>query len=172
MIKYIMALWCVCFFTGTVWGQSVPVKQDVNPFRVAHRIELLHYNNRMVWWYKLFPDGKDLIENNRLSIPPNQILQQTVINKTQYKEWENALYNPNVCQETMVAGCYEPRDLLVFYNADNSLLGCIEICVTCAGIYTSPGLQHMVVCPERTSALYFLVEQTIANEQNNIDSLF
>lgn len=151
----------ICFVSGQ---QKQKSKAEVNPFQVADKIELLYYQNRMSWWDKLYPDGKELLENGKLNIPENKILERNPLAKNFRESLQYVLYEQVLCKESKVAGCYKPRYLLVFYKKNGSILGVMEICDTCAGIYTSPGLQKPVVCPALTDALKFYLDRSHPND--------
>lgn len=125
----------------------------INPFTIAKRVELLTYANRMRWWPKLYSDGKDLLEDGALTIPPDSIRSRTILDTEQTAELDEAFYQRHLCEESMVAGCYEPRHLLVFYSADDVIIGCIEVCLTCPGGYVSEGLRPVVFCLARMQYL-------------------
>jgi len=131
-----------------------------DPFSVAARVELWHYNDRMRWWGGAFPSGRQLFEEGKVNLPPDSIRRRVVLDSTLCKGFREALYVDQLCDEFRIAGCYSPRDLLVFYGADGRALGCIEICVECAGGYVSDGLRAVVFCPERTSTLGYWLKRS------------
>lgn len=146
-------------------GQRVAIKEKrntagINPFKKAARVELLQYSNRMQWWYKLYPNGNQLIVNDTLTIPANYITARTTLTPQVAEKWNKLLYKDHLCEEQLTAGCYEPRHLLVFYAANQRVLGCIELCVSCAGGYVSNGLRRVVSCPERTASINHLLKTT------------
>ncbi|AZI55568.1 hypothetical protein EIB75_10045 [Epilithonimonas vandammei] len=165
MTQRISIILFISFYYGFVSGQ-LKQKQiaDINPFQVAEKIELLYYQDRMSWWEKVYPDGKDLLENGKLNIPENKILERNPLAKNFRENLQYVLYEQGLCKESKVAGCYKPRYLLVFYKKNASILGVMEICDTCAGIYTSPGLQKPVVCPALTNALKFYLDRYHPND--------
>lgn len=134
----------------------------VNPFKFASRVELLTYNNRLFWWFKQMGTTQ-LFQQGKLQMPTDSILTRTAIDTANLADWEQALYTPQLCEKTIIGKCYEPRHLLVFYNEQNHIIGCIEICITCAGGYTSAGLQKVVFCPNRTAVLSRLIKGTLIN---------
>lgn len=144
-------------------GPVVEVRDTsgVNPFDIADKVELLYYvGNRMQWWR----DSKgqkyaDVIEHGRLNVSTDRIAKRVTLDTAQVAEWSSALYAWNLCAEYMVAGCYEPRHLLLFYDARSRIIGAIEICVTCAGGWVSPGLRAVVFCPERTAMLASMIKK-------------
>ena len=150
---------------GFVFGQ-LKQKQNasINPFQAAEKIELLYYQDRMSWWDKVYPNGKELLENGKLNIPENKILERNPLAKNFRESLQYVLYEQELCKESKVAGCYKPRYLLVFYKKNGNILGVMEICDTCAGIYTSPGLQKPVVCPALTNALKFYLDRSHPND--------
>lgn len=132
----------------------------ISPFNTAARVELWHYNNRMNWWSNTFPDDRPLFKEGRLNFPVDSIQRRVVLDSTLSKGFYEALYVDQLCEESMVAACYSPRDLLVFVGADGRPMGCIEICVECAGGYVSDGLRSVVFCPERTSTLSYWLKRS------------
>ncbi len=129
----------------------------VIPFDLAKHVELLCYNNRMAWWADAFVGPSPLIFNGRLMVPADSILSRVILGDSLKREWRAALYEDQLCAERMVAGCYEPRHLLVFYDEYNLVVGAVEICVTCSGGYSSNGLRDIVFCPDRMTVLSYLV---------------
>lgn len=127
----------------------------LNPFIRAAKVELLYYkSNRMQW------KGNDsnILEKGNLNIPTDRIAKRIVLDSSQVVDWEYSLYKMHLCEEFMVAGCYEPRHLLVFYDKGERLLGAIEICISCAGGWVSPGMRKVVFCPERTGILASMIK--------------
>ncbi len=131
----------------------------INPFNTAARVELWHYNDRMRWWSKTFSDNRPLFQDGKMNLPADSVQRRVVLDSTLRTGFSEALYVDHLCEEIMVAACYSPRDLLVFYHADGHPLGCIEICVECAGGYVSDGLRSIPFCPKRTSTLYFWLKR-------------
>ena len=145
---------------------AIKEKRDAigsNPFKKAARVELLQYSNRMQWWYKLYPNGNQLVVNDTLTIPANYITARTTLTPQVAEKWNKLLYKDHLCEEQLTAGCYEPRHLLVFYAANQRVLGCIELCVSCAGGYVSNGLRTVVSCPERTASINHLLQTTLTD---------
>lgn len=139
-----------------------------DPFKVAERVELLFYTrDRMSWNEKPGKNPEEIIINGNLNIPVDSIAGKVILDSAQSSDWQSTLYKSQLCEELMVAGCYEPRHLLVFYGDDNSVIGAIEICVSCAGAWISKGLRRFVVCPNRMSILESMATR-IARENNII----
>lgn len=125
----------------------------INPFVSATKVELVYYkSNRMKW------NDSNILEKGYLIIPPDRIAKRILLNSHQVADWQYSLYEMHLCEEFMVAGCYEPRHLLVFYDKGERLLGAIEICISCAGGWVSPGLRKVVFCPERTGILASMIK--------------
>lgn len=124
-----------------------------DPFSVAARVELWYYNDRMRWWGRAFPNG-------RVNLSADSIRQRVVLDSALRNGFCEALYVNQLCDDFRIAGCYLPRDLLVFYGAEGRVLGCIEICVECAGGYVSDGLRSAIFCPERTSTLGYWLRRS------------
>lgn len=138
----------------------------LDPFKVAERVELLFYtSNRMSWQNNARKNLEELFTNNHLNIPSDSIAGRIQLDSTQSSAWQFTLYQSQLCEELMVAGCYEPRHLLVFYGGDNNVFGTIEICVSCSGAWISKGLRPFVVCPDRMLTLESMVLQ-LAKDSN------
>ncbi|NJI75428.1 hypothetical protein HCX49_19665 [Sphingobacterium kitahiroshimense] len=136
----------------------------IDPFLVAVRVELLFYiSNRISWKGKAGKNLEELFTNSHLNIPADSIAGKVQLDSAQSSDWQYTLYQSQLCEQLMVAGCYEPRHLLVFYGEDNKIFGTIEICVSCSGAWISKGLRSFIVCPERMSTLESMVAQ-IARE--------
>ncbi|MGK6351508.1 hypothetical protein [Parapedobacter sp. DT-150] len=129
----------------------------IDPFTVAARVELVTYSNRMDWWSG--DDGRDkpLLKNGMLNMPADSIHSRVQLNSSAVAKWQNALYVTQFCEENIIALCYEPRHLLLFYTANNLIFGYIEICLSCAGGHISVGLREVAFCPERIEYLATLV---------------
>ena len=165
MNQRILIIIFLAFLSNLVFGQPAK-KQNVgiNPFQAAEKIELMYYQDRTSWWDKVYPDSKELLENGKLNIPENKILERNPLANNFRESLQYVLYEQVLCKESKVAGCYKPRYLLVFYKKNGNILGVMEICDTCAGIYTSPGLQKPVVCPALTNALKFYLDRSHPND--------
>jgi hypothetical protein len=136
----------------------------IDPFLVATKVELLFYtSNRMSWKGKAGKGLEEIETNGNLNIPADSVAGRIQLDSTQSSNWQFTLYQSQLCEQLMVAGCYEPRHLLVFYGEDNKIFGTIEICVSCSGAWISKGLRSFIVCPERMSTLESMVAQ-IARE--------
>jgi hypothetical protein len=145
-------------------ARQQPIIEDrdttgVDPFTSAARVELWHYRDRMKWWNKTFPDNRPLFQDGKVNLPVDSIQRLVVLDSALRKGFHEVLYLDQMCEEFLVAGCYSPRNLLVFYQADGGVIGCIEICVECAGGYVSNGLRPVIFCPERTSVLYNMINR-------------
>lgn len=139
----------------------------LDPFKVAQRVELVFYtSNRMSWKNSSGKNLEELLSNGRLNIPKDSIAGRAELDSVQRANWQYTLYQRQLCEEMMVAGCYEPRHLLVFYTKDNYPFAYIEICVSCAGAWISDNLRSFVVCPERMSLIANMIAQIA--EDNNI----
>ncbi|QIH34813.1 hypothetical protein [Sphingobacterium sp. DR205] len=131
-----------------------------DPFEVAERVELIFYtSNRMSWKNSAGKNLEELLSDGRLNVPTDSIAGRVELDPTQRADWQYTLYQSQLCEEMIVAGCYEPRHLLVFYGHDNKPFGFIEICVSCAGAWVNEGLRTFVVCPERMAVLGSMVNQ-------------
>lgn len=138
----------------------------LDPFKVAERVELVFYtSNRMSWKNSAGKNLEELLSNGRLNIPMDSIAGRVELDSVQRADWQYTLYQSQLCDELMVAGCYEPRHLLVFYTKDNYPFAHIEICVSCAGAWISDNLRSFVVCPERM-AVFATMAAEIAEENN------
>ncbi|WP_343539756.1 hypothetical protein [Sphingobacterium thalpophilum] len=132
----------------------------LDPFKVAQRVELVFYtSNRMSWKNSGGKNLEELLSDGRLNIPTDSIAGRVELDPTQRADWQYTLYQRQLCEELMVAGCYEPRHLLVFYAKDNHPFAHIEICVSCAGAWISDNLRSFVVCPARMAALASMIAQ-------------
>lgn len=140
-----------------------------DPFEVAERVELLFYtSNRLLWHHNTGKNPNALMADGLINIPQDSIAARVQLDSVQCVDWQYTLYQSQLCEEMIVAGCYEPRHLLVFYGNDDKPFGFIEICVSCAGAWASEGLRTFVVCPERMAVLGSMVNQIA--EKNNISS--
>ena len=137
------------------------------PFEVAEHVELLFYtSNRLSWQNSTKRNLDELFTDRHLNIPLDSIACRIALDSAQRADWKYTLYQSQLCEEIMIAGCYEPRHLLVFYGDNNQSIGCMEICVSCAGAWVSEGLRTFVVCPERIAVLGSMIHQIA--EKNNI----
>lgn len=153
-------------------ARTVPIAEmrdsaGFDPFKMAERVELLFYtSNRMLWQNSVKGNLDELLTDGHLNLPTDRIAGRVQLDSAQCADWQYTLYQSQLCEELMVAGCYEPRHLLVFYNKDKYAFAHIEICVSCAGAWISNGVRSFVVCPERMAALGSMVTQIAEN--NNI----
>jgi len=137
-----------------------------DPFKIAERVELLFYtSNRMSWQNSAGKNLDELLTDGQLNIPADSIAGKALLDSIQSADWQYTLYQSQLCEEFMAAGCYEPRHLLTFYGEENNVIGAIEICISCAGAWISEGLRSFVVCSERMSTLGSMVAQ-IAKDNN------
>lgn len=157
------------FYKGRMAPQAPIVEprdtSGIDPFLVANRIELLYYtDNRMLFW----KGDSDIIENGELKIVEENIRFRVQLDTAQRADWQNECYEHHLCEDFMIAGCYEPRHLLVFFDKDNKALGGIEICVSCSGGWVSPGLRPIIFCPARTGVLSVLITQAAGDRDSGI----
>lgn len=139
------------------------------PFKIAERVELLFYtSNRLLWRPNAGKNPNALMADGLINIPQDSIAARVQLDSAQCVDWLYTLYQSQLCEELMVAGCYEPRHLLVFYGHDDKPFGFIEICVSCAGAWVSEGLRTFVVCPERMAVLGIMVNRIA--EKNSISA--
>lgn len=137
----------------------------INPFGVADKVELLYYvSNRIQWRDEDKKNKVDILQQGRLKLPEDSIVLRVTLDTAQIADWNAALYEMHLCEEYRVAGCYEPRHMLVFYDKYSKVLGTIEICVSCAGGWVSDGLRKVVFCPERTGVLASMISRTRENK--------
>ncbi len=140
-----------------------------DPFEVAERVELLFYNsNRLLWSPNAEKNPNGLMTKGQLNIPADSVSGRVQLDSAQCADWQYTLYQSQLFEEMIVAGCYEPRHLLIFYGHDNKPFGFIEICVSCAGAWVSEGLRNFVVCPERMAVLASMVNRIA--EKNSISA--
>lgn len=138
----------------------------LDPFKVAKRVELVFYtSNRMSWKNSVKNNPDDRFTAGLLNIPTDSIVGWVQLDSVQCADWQYTLYQSQLCEELMIAGCYEPRHLLIFYDDSNTSIGFIEICVRCAGAWISEELRSFVVCPERMAILGSMINQIA--EKNN-----
>lgn len=129
----------------------------INPFTKAYKVDLLYYrSDRMKWKDSL---SYRIIKDNQLLIPNDSISKTITLDSLQKANWNDALYETHLCEEHMVAGCYAPHHLLVFYDEKNNLLSAIEICISCSGGWISEGTRQIVFCPERMSLLSYYINK-------------
>ncbi|WP_343557188.1 hypothetical protein [Sphingobacterium sp.] len=137
------------------------------PFKIAERVELLFYtSNRLLWHHNAGKNPNALMVDGLINIPQDSIAARVQLDSAQCSDWQYSLYQSQLCEEMIVAGCYEPQHLLVFYDDSNKVIGFIEICVSCAGVSVSEGLRTFVVCPERMAVLGSMVNRIA--EKNSI----
>ncbi|PUV25128.1 hypothetical protein [Sphingobacterium athyrii] len=140
-----------------------------DPFKIAERVELLFYtSNRLLWHHNTGKNPNALMADGLINIPQDSIAARVQLDSVQCSDWQYTLYQSQLCEEMVVAGCYEPRHLLVFYDDSNKVIGFIEICVSCSGAWISEGLRTFVVCPERMAVLGSMVNQIA--EMNSISA--
>jgi hypothetical protein len=138
-----------------------------DPFKIAERVELLFYtSNRLLWHHNAGKNPNALMADGLINIPQDSIAARVQLDSAQCSDWQYTLYQSQLCEEMIVAGCYEPRHLLVFYGDSNKVIGVIEICTSCAGAWISEGLRTFIVCPERMAVLGSMVNQIA--EKNSI----
>src|SRR5690606_17785181 len=100
-------------------------KEGLDPFSEASRVELLNYNDRMEWWGKLGEPDRPLLEDGKLTIPADSIRGRQELDSSMQAKWQGALYVIDVCEEGLVSYCYQLRHMLLFYAADETILGYI-----------------------------------------------
>lgn len=128
-------------------------KEGLDPFSEASRVELLNYNDRMEWWGKLGEPDRPLLEDGKLTIPADSIRSRLELDSTMQAKWQSALYGNDMCEEGLASYCYQPQHMLLFYRADETILGYIEICFECENGDFSDGLRRVSFCGERMELL-------------------
>jgi|GEM_PF-722119 len=158
-LKCILVLITMLSFVSCNSGATRQVKRSgLDPFANASRVELLRYNDRMAWWPKMGEGDQPLLEEGKLNIPRDSILARMELNSLVQTEWKQALYDGEICDENLVSYCYQPRHMLVFYEADDRVLGYIEICFSCENGEVSDGLRPVSFCAERMELLLPLAD--------------
>ena len=125
----------------------------INPFAVAERVELITYSNRMDWWYDENGVEQPLLQEGILNMPTDSINSRIQLDSAVVGQWHKALYETEFCEDNVIALCYEPRHMLLFYGSANKLFGYMEICLSCGGGEVSEGLREVDFCLQRVEYL-------------------
>jgi hypothetical protein len=117
---------------------SVEQRDSLYPFNVAKNIKLVSFDEK--------PDGKGfLYSNGRLPMKHGRLiysdlLEIKTLDKSQIDSLTDILYNNiyrGILFTTSEAGCYNPRNAIVFTNENGVMIAFIEICFECQGYRTS-----------------------------------
>src|SRR5690606_25185771 len=57
-------------------ASSETIATGMDPFSMASRVALLHYNDRMEWWAELGDADRPLLQEGKLAIPADSILSR------------------------------------------------------------------------------------------------
>ena len=90
-------------------------------------------------------------------MPADSIHSRIDLDSVTITKWQSALYVIQFCEDPIIALCYEPRHLLLFYTPDNRIFGYIEICLSCGSGQVSEGLREVDFCSKRIEYLMNLV---------------
>jgi hypothetical protein len=102
------------------------------PFSKSENVELVFYE-------KEFPDGVDLEKIYKVPFS-----KKVKLNESEKEELFEILFK-ETCFVEFPAACYNPRHALVF-TTDKDTIGVIEICLECAGIRETEGIEHLKMC--------------------------
>ena len=136
------------------------------PFGQSYKIEIISYSDRMVW--DTIPNKKNgtrvnntLIKNGKLNFDLNKIIDRVTLNIEQQEILFNTLYNTDCGPDIAVAGCFQPRHLIVFYDKNNYAFSYIEICFQCYQTRQPEGINIIVgyLCYEKISDMIDLFKK-------------
>jgi len=123
-------------------------KENVYPFSHAARVEVISYPSRAIWGNT---EDTDFIDDGKLSFDVSKIKDRVELNEEQKEKLYQFLFEEDCPFYGAVAKCYEPRHLILFYNADGKLFNYFEVCLECGR--AEGGFQYTDVCDDRMTDL-------------------
>lgn len=179
MIKYLTII-LLTFIIGCHTKDNNVVKEDVldetmseiknkinidtcYPYNVSSYIRVFSYPNRHLWDGKklkpgVFKFNDELLKNGKLNFDTSKIEEKITLNKSQTNLLFQFLHN-KCCGSDIVASCYDPRHLIVFYDKNNKAIEYIEICLSCSNIYTSKKVPEICTCPAKMDSFHTLLKE-------------
>jgi len=128
--------------------KSVAFETNVNLFEQYDKVRLLSYNH-----HRDAHTGKNEINisDNEIQIDEVEFVDDLILSEKYKRKISNAIANVNT-DECLMADCYNPRHLLVFYQKDK-LVGYYEFCAECGGSRQSEGVKMPSICGQQGDAL-------------------
>jgi hypothetical protein len=141
----------VSFFTSckndTQFNKPLEIKAKENLFRQYDKVRLLSYNHHR---YANESDYEIVISNEDVKIKDIEFVDDVILSEQYKRKISNAITKE--AKDCLMADCYNPRHLLVFYQKDK-LVGYYEFCAECGGSRQSEGIKVPSICTEQGDAL-------------------
>lgn len=112
------------------------------PFNKIKKIEFLSYPNRMFWDNRndrQAVEYGELVINQKIVFDTTLIKERISLNQIQTKELYLLLKNKCNVQEP-IAGCYNPRNMILYRDFKNKIIAYQEFCFECIGSRESKNL--------------------------------
>jgi hypothetical protein len=112
------------------------------PFDKIKKVEFLSYYNRIMWDERKDRDDVaygDLVKNQRIVFDSTLIKERIIINEIQMKRLYGILKSNCKIQEN-IAGCYNPRHMILYRDFKNKIIAYQEFCFECIGSRQSKNL--------------------------------
>lgn len=147
---------------GWYGKKTVEERNKIFPFNKAKKILLIAYSNHEMRIDK----NRELIKMDKLSLDEARSIDSKIINKYEIKteygsriyfsieetelteKWRNELSNifinyklkkiPKGAYTVSTTGCYTPRNSILFYDENDSIFCCYEVCFECGGSLMYP----------------------------------
>lgn len=157
-----MKRYIVILFVGVVVNSCKKNEANMHPlFENVAKVEILSYPTRTLWAPE---DNKNLREatfvTDSVRIKPRYILERITLDDTQ-KEKLFSLLEKDYCSGiSSTSACYEPRQLIVFYDNKNVPVGHYEICFECGNTNESDNLKKLPqFCIEKSEPMIDLFKE-------------
>lgn len=142
--------------------QSIKMEETF-PFSDSEKVEIISYPCRIYWDTIQNNNGINILDpvvNKKLAVNTSGIKDRVILND----DSENKLFNylfVNDCPDNFsVAGCFNPRHCVLFYNEQEEIIAYFEVCLDCGTYEASQGMEVNEICLERIGTLYKIFKQT------------
>ncbi len=104
-------------------------------------VKLYSYPSRMIWDTIKGRSNEELkFEKGKLTFDKTKVIDSLILNNDQKSKVFEVLLDTKY--EGMIAACYEPRHLFIFYK-NNKMIGYYEVCLECGGWKNSEKLNFL-----------------------------
>ncbi len=165
--SFIIALFCLLMVSCKDGASKEVQKQSIKmeetfPFSKSEKIEIISYPCRIYWDTIQNNNVRDILDpvvDKKLAVNTSGIKDRVTLNDDTKNKLFNYLFVDNCPDDSSVAGCFNPRHCVLFYNEQEEIIAYFEVCLDCGTYETSEGMKINDICLERVSALYKIFKQ-------------
>jgi hypothetical protein len=149
---------------------SAAQRRRIYPFNMAASVEVISFKGVYEYDYGEITSPvlpSDTIQHQQAikhQPPKPDTTERVVLTPAQIDELTDILYNYNYSKRlmigtTVVLGCWEPRQSILWRDGDGKIFGSVEVCFKCAATYaTIPEGTYGIFCADKYAMLkcYFM----------------